>query len=74
MAPAGHQPDEALFVPFGPAEDDGYLLSMIFDASASRSYVGVFDASMLERGPIARVWMPRRVPFGFHGTWRPEAG
>jgi carotenoid cleavage dioxygenase-like enzyme len=27
---------------------------------------------MLERGPIARVWMPRRVPFGFHGTWLPE--
>ena len=71
-APSGHQPDEALYVPFGEAEDDGYVLSTIFDASRAQSYVGVFDATMLDRGPIARVWMPRRVPFGFHGTWLPE--
>jgi len=72
MADAGHQPDEALFVPFGDAEDDGYVLSMVFDATRVRSYLGVFDATAVERGPIARVWMPRRVPFGFHGTWLPE--
>ncbi|GAB4202423.1 MAG: carotenoid oxygenase family protein [Sandaracinaceae bacterium] len=73
-APAGHQPDEALFVPFGAAEDEGYVLSMIFDAARVQSYVGVFDATALERGPVARVWMPRRVPFGFHGTWLPSIG
>jgi len=66
---AGHQPDEALFVPFGEAEDDGYLLSMVFDAGRARSYVAVLDATAIERGPLAKVWMPRRVPFGFHGTW-----
>ncbi|MBN8610510.1 MAG: carotenoid oxygenase family protein [Deltaproteobacteria bacterium] len=69
LAPAGHQPDEALFVPFGDAEDDGYLVSMVFDASRARSYLAVLDATRVEAGPIAKVWMPRRVPFGFHGTW-----
>lgn len=69
--PAGHQPDEAVFVPFGDAEDDGYLLSMVFDGGRGRSYVAVFDAQRVEAGPIAKVWMPRRVPFGFHGTWLP---
>jgi carotenoid cleavage dioxygenase len=68
---AGQQPDEALFVPFGAAEDDGYLLSMVFDAARARSYVAVLDATAIERGPLAKVWMPRRVPFGFHGTWLP---
>lgn len=70
-ADAGHQPDEAVFVPFGADEDAGYLLSMIFDGNKRQSYVSVFDATQLEKGPLARIWMPRRVPFGFHGTWLP---
>lgn len=72
LAEPGHQPDEAIFVPRGEEEDAGYLLSMIFDATRGRSYAGVFDATRVEDGPFARVWMPRRVPFGFHGTWLPS--
>jgi carotenoid cleavage dioxygenase-like enzyme len=29
----------------------------------------VFDAPALASGPIARVKLPRRVPYGFHGWW-----
>jgi carotenoid cleavage dioxygenase len=31
----------------------------------------VFDASAVGNGPVARVHLPRRVPFGFHATWVP---
>ncbi|MBX3274213.1 MAG: carotenoid oxygenase family protein [Sandaracinaceae bacterium] len=70
---AGEQPDEALFVPIDgdAAEDGGVLLSMIFDANRGRSFLGVFDATRVADGPFAKVWMPRRVPFGFHGIWLP---
>jgi len=64
-----HQPDEPMFVPFGDAEDDGYVLSMVFDRTTARSYVAVLDAKDMSAGPIARIHMPRRVPFGFHGAW-----
>ncbi|MBX3274214.1 MAG: carotenoid oxygenase family protein [Sandaracinaceae bacterium] len=72
-APRGEQPDEALFVPVDgdEAEDGGVVLSMIFDANRGRSCLGVFDATRLADGPVAKVWMPRRVPFGFHGVWLP---
>lgn len=71
-ADIGHQPDEAIFVPAGEGEDHGYLLSMVFDATRGRSYTGIFDATRVEDGPFARIWMPRRVPFGFHGTFLPS--
>lgn len=63
------QPDEALFVPAGAGEDEGYLVSFVFDKSTHKSYVAVLDATNVSAGPIARVHLPRRVPFGFHGTW-----
>ncbi|MDQ3037763.1 MAG: carotenoid oxygenase family protein [Myxococcota bacterium] len=75
-AGVGMQPDEAIFVPAPGAsgEDEGYVLSMVFDASVARSQVVVLDAQRLSAGPIARVHIPRRVPFGFHGDWVPAAG
>jgi carotenoid cleavage dioxygenase len=29
----------------------------------------VLDAQDLDRGYVARVKLPQRVPFGFHGNW-----
>jgi carotenoid cleavage dioxygenase-like enzyme len=65
------QPDEALFVPANgqSGEDDGWLLSMVYDRAEARSEVAIIDASNVSAGPVARIAMPRRVPFGFHGTW-----
>ena len=67
------QPDEIAFVPASPSasEDEGWILSMVYDRVNARSEVIILDASQLSKGPIARVAMPRRVPFGFHGTWVP---
>ena len=71
----GVQPDEALFVadPADTGEDAGWLLTMVYNRADNVSELVVLDAQKLSDGPIARVKMPRRVPFGFHGIWVPDA-
>ena len=31
------------------------------------------DATNFEKEPVARIHLPVRVPFGFHGSWIPDA-
>jgi carotenoid cleavage dioxygenase len=66
---------EAPFAPRDGAvgEDDGYLVSFVWNDHESRSELQVFHAQRLGAGPIARVLMPQRVPNGFHATWVPAA-
>ena len=70
---AGKQPDEPVFAAVGAGEDEGYVLTMVYDAAENRSEAHVFDATDVASGPVARVIMPRRVPFGFHGDWVPAS-
>ncbi len=62
---------EAVFVPRANAtdEDDGYLVTFVYDANTECSELIVADAQHMDAEPIARVMMPQRVPFGFHGIW-----
>ena len=71
--PAGDVVSEPIFVPRsgGAAEGDGYLLATVFRGAENRSDLAVFDAAALEQGPIAIAELSHRVPFGFHGNWRP---
>jgi carotenoid cleavage dioxygenase len=55
--------------PGGQAEDDGYLVSYVYDELENRSEVEVLDAQDVTAGPICRVQLPVRVPIGFHATW-----
>jgi carotenoid cleavage dioxygenase len=41
----------------------------VYDAARDASDLVIIDAQRFERGPIARVHLPRRVPYGFHGSW-----
>lgn len=52
-------------------EDDGWLLSHIFDVKSQSSELLIIDAKTLDAEPVARVLLPQRVPYGFHGTWIP---
>lgn len=67
---------EAVFAPDpdGSAEDDGWLLNLVFDRASGESQLVVVDARDMDGEPVARVHLPRRVPFGFHGNWMPDAG
>jgi len=62
---------EWLFVPTASDEDAGYLLTFVYDDRTERSHLAVLDATDVTRGPVARVELPQRVPYGFHGTWVP---
>ena len=59
---------EALFVPRpgASADDDGYLLSFVYDARVHRTEIVILDARDLEH-EIAAVKLSHHVPFGFHG-------
>jgi carotenoid cleavage dioxygenase len=70
---AALQPDEAFFVPAAKdaAEDDGWLLSYVYDRRTDRTSLHIIDASRMDAPPVAKVKLPFRVPFGFHGLWVP---
>jgi carotenoid cleavage dioxygenase len=61
---------EPVFVgrPGATAEDDGWLLTFVHDAAGTAELV-VLDAQDFGRGEVARVLLPQRVPYGFHGNW-----
>ncbi|HEY9804665.1 MAG TPA: carotenoid oxygenase family protein [Leptolyngbyaceae cyanobacterium] len=65
---------EAVFVPRpdGTAEDDGWLVTYIYDNSEDSSELVVVNAQDVNSQPVARVLIPQRVPYGFHGTWVSE--
>lgn len=69
----GQYPSEPLFVPRRGAtsEDDGYLLSLVYDSRHHASHIAVFDARCLARGPLARAWFDHHIPFTVHGLWIP---
>ncbi len=65
---------EAVFCPRRGAdrsneEDDGYLTTIVTDSSTWQSECLVFDARDITTGPICRVKLPQRVPYGFHASW-----
>jgi carotenoid cleavage dioxygenase-like enzyme len=70
----GHIPGEAVFVPAegGTAEDDGYLMTFVYDAHADASRFTIFDAATMDDTPIGSIELPR-IPFGFHGSWIPAS-
>ncbi len=68
--------NEPIFV---PASDDapegkGFLLANVYDANRLASHLVILDAQNVSAGPLAKAYLDHRVPFGFHGNWRPDAG
>ncbi|MET0900957.1 MAG: carotenoid oxygenase family protein [Mycobacterium sp.] len=65
-------PGEAVFVPSatGPAdESNGYYLGYVYDPTRDGSDLVILDAADFAGDPVARIRLPRRVPYGFHGNW-----
>lgn len=66
---AGSFPGEPVFVaaPDAKDEDDGVLLSVVFDAATASSFLLALDAGDLSE--LARAEVPHHIPFGFHGQF-----
>ncbi len=68
--PTGHVGENVFAAnPDGRAEDDGWLINAVYDDAADRTDVCVLDAHDIAAGPIARVHLRHRMPFGFHANW-----
>ena len=66
---------EPVFVPRhdDAAEDDGWIMSYVYDATTDSSDVVILHAQDFGGEPVAVISLPQRVPFGFHGNWVPDA-
>ncbi len=68
--PSGHV-GESVFAPnpVTQSEGDGWLLNAVYDDATDRTDLCVFNAQDLNSGPVARVHITQRIPFGFHANW-----
>lgn len=55
--------------PGSQREGEGWLLGLCYDSKRQRSFASVFDAEAISAGPLARVWLPYWVTYGFHGKF-----
>ena len=71
---AGRHSAEPVFVPRAGsvAEDDGYLMTYVFDEARNATDLIILDAQDLSQPALAEVKLPVRVPYGFHGNWVPD--
>ncbi|MGB2923557.1 MAG: carotenoid oxygenase family protein, partial [Mycobacterium sp.] len=62
---------EAVFVPGAGAADEssGWYLGYVYDPTRDGSDLVIIDASDFTGPPVARIKLPQRVPYGFHGNW-----
>jgi all-trans-8'-apo-beta-carotenal 15,15'-oxygenase len=64
---------EPIFVerPNSTGEDDGWVLTLVYDAAHHRSDVIILDARDLNKGAIARLHLKHHIPYGLHGNFAP---
>ncbi len=70
----GHTCGEPVFAPAADAkaEDDGYLMTYVYDAETDASRFVIMDAATMDDTPVASIELPR-IPNGFHGSWIPSS-
>jgi len=65
-------PGEAVFVPSASGaadESSGWYIGYVYDQTRDGSDLVILDASDFSAQPVARIKLPHRVPYGFHGNW-----
>jgi len=65
----GRFTSEAVFIPEGEKEGDGYLCAAVYDANQHRSEVIIYDARSDALEEVAAVPLPHHIPHGFHCGW-----
>jgi carotenoid cleavage dioxygenase len=65
---------EAVFAPASPdaGEGEGYVMAIVYDGGRDASDLVILDATDFTGPEVARVHLPQRVPYGFHGCWLPD--
>ena len=70
----GRMTSEPVFVrkPGAAAEDEGWIMSSVYDPDRDLSDIVILDAQDFAGEPVATIHLPVRVPFTFHGGWAPD--
>jgi all-trans-8'-apo-beta-carotenal 15,15'-oxygenase len=65
---------EPLFIakPQADTEDEGWIVSLVYDAEHHRTDIVILDAQAFEKGPVARLHLTHHVPYGLHGCFVPN--
>ncbi|ERN15065.1 hypothetical protein AMTR_s00056p00029160 [Amborella trichopoda] len=50
-------------------EDEGWLISFVHNEDANLSQVYIIDVKNFCGGPVAKITLPKRVPYGFHSAF-----
>merc|ERR1719277_1125364 len=68
-----HYASEMSFIPNpeGSTEDDGILVTIVFDGTVEQSYLLILDAVTFTE--LDRAWLPHNIPWSAHGLHFPEA-
>jgi all-trans-8'-apo-beta-carotenal 15,15'-oxygenase len=56
--------------PQGDREDDGWIVTLLYDASIDRSRYAILNANDLT--PVAILHLKHHIPYGLHGMWTQE--
>lgn len=51
------------------AEDDGWIMTLVFDAAHNRSDLVILDAQNIAGKPVATLHLKHHVPYGLHGSF-----
>ncbi|MEY2985173.1 MAG: hypothetical protein RLZZ568_1790 [Cyanobacteriota bacterium] len=70
FAPQGFS-GEPIFVPRADAtaEDDGWLLCLVYNAKRHKSQLVILDAKDLSRPAVATLSLRHHIPYPLHGSW-----
>jgi all-trans-8'-apo-beta-carotenal 15,15'-oxygenase len=73
FAPHGY-PGEPVFIPARPGgeEDEGFVVTLVFDAAADRTQIVGLDARDLTAWPLFVARLRHHVPYSLHGTFTPR--
>ncbi|CAI0388380.1 unnamed protein product [Linum tenue] len=52
-------------------EDDGWVITFVHNEDTHTSKVYIIDAKKFSSEPVAKITLPCRVPYGFHGAFMP---
>jgi all-trans-8'-apo-beta-carotenal 15,15'-oxygenase len=70
FGPAGYI-GEPVFVPTGPAEDDGVVIATVFDSGSGISSIVGLDVRDLSAKPLFAGRLSHHVPYALHGSFSP---
>ena len=59
--------------PEGRAEDDGWIMTLVYDGATKTTSLSILDARAIQDGPISMLRLGENLGTTFHGCWIPAS-